>query len=435
MQTPGQAAGIKTPKLHKSAIDYEKVLDAGDVGIGVGKGIAHTLGTIGSGEYNLMPKALQNTAYGRNFGAGLNAVDEAATPTNTPQKIGHGIEQAAEFLIPGGAEEQGALKLAKFAPKLGKFAKPAAKVVTSALGAGAVNAAQGGSALEGAAMGAGGRAVGEAAGLLAPTLTGVAQGLKPEDYQKTGTAILNETKGIFPGQVRRSARKTLDVLNPELDQAAIAAGTDQAGNLINPVSLAPARTVGQEEVARQVGRSNPKMFKGVQRMANQLEVDPLGNPIPEDVTPFRALELKRGIGQAQPKGSWSPESANAFKGPRTSIYKTLNEGFENAVPEAVDLNRRISSLIPATKPPQNIFWGHALGPAVGGLYGGLRGAHSGGFEGAAAGALEGAALGLAIPAGLNTVARGAYSPMARNLIIPAATGATLQATRKKKEKE
>ena len=516
MQTPEQAAGIQAPKLHKSSIDYGKVLAAGDVGIGAGKGIAHTLKTIGAGEYALMPKALQNTAYGRNFGAGLNTVEQASIPTNTPQRIGHGIEQAGEFLIPGGAEEAGAAKLASLVPKLGKLAKPVARVATSAISSGAVNAAQGGSPVEGALMGAGGQGVAQIAKAAAPTITGIAQGLKPEDYAKTGKAILEETGGIFPGQVRRSARKVLDVLNPELDAVARRASVkpnpvkallpapaetiplhetpgvkpqmspmafpaeyQNAPSAINPdiesphflsggehpelsgrvpvphgvlvrpfeaptfdipptipnrsVSLTPSREVAQAQLSRAFGQNEPKMYRGVKRMANMVETDLAGNPLPESVTPYEALELKRGVGKAQPKGSWSPESANAFKAPRTAIYKSLNEEFENAVSEARPLNRRINALIPATKPPQNIFWGHALGPAVGGLYGGLRGARSGGFEGAAIGAGEGALLGLAIPAGLNTVARGAYSPLARKLIVPAAVGGALQTTREKKK--
>ena len=285
-------------------------------------------------------------------------------------------------------------------------------------------------------MGAGGAAVGEGLKAAAPMLTGIAQGLHPEDYGKTGKAILGETKGVFPGQIRGSAQGVLDKLNPELNRVA----NESPAN----ITMQSARDAASEQIGRAATQNQPKLTKGITRMGNQLMArdftpalgaeGPSGTiPISNEVPAREYLELKRGIGKALPAGSWSPESSNAFKGPRNSIYGTMAKEFENAVPEAAPLNSRISSLIPATEKPQNIFWGHTLGPGVGALYGGLRGARSDGWQGAAQGAAEGAAAGLLFPAALNTVARGANSPALQRVIMPSLVGGALQTTRKKKE--
>lgn len=183
------------------------------VGEGALKGAGSTLSNIGT---MLFPDALARavgmtppTAQDKSF---LN-------PTGRAQDFGKTLEQAAEFLAPGPAEEAGASKLASLAPKLGKYAAPLSRVLMSALGSGAVNAAQGGSPLAGAAVGAGGGALAEGAKATAPALMEFAQGIKTPG-SKTGKALLDETHSIFPGGVRAKAQKTLDALNPQLEEAA-----------------------------------------------------------------------------------------------------------------------------------------------------------------------------------------------------------------------
>ncbi len=362
--------------------------------------------------------------------------DQMATPANTTQAISKGVGDAAQFLIPGGAEEAGAAKLATMAPRLGRAAKPLARMATAALSSGAVNAAQGGSPVTGALAGAGGAGVGMALKAAAPTLTGIAQGLKPQDYAKTGGAILDETSGIFPGQIRTSARGVLKELNPQLNAA--------AENSTAMVPMASAREAANDQLGSAMGQNNPKMTKGIKRMANQLfeqthepvlgAAGPSATlPIPEEIPASQYLNLKRGIGKALPAGSWSPESSNAFKGPRNAIYGKMNNAFEGAVPEAAPLNRRISALIPATEKPKNFFFGHALGPGVGATLGGVGGWRRDGIPGAIQGAAEGGLAGMAIPAAMNTAARAAYSPAAMSIMRPLVTGAALQEDRKKKE--
>jgi len=139
-------------------------------------------------------------------------VHQMATPHGTAQNLGYGAGEAAQFLIPGGAEEEGAAKLATIAPKLGKFAKPIAKAITSAVGSGAVNTLQGGSPLAGAAMGAGGSLAGDALKAAAPAVGKIGRFLSatPESQQlaitrqiKPGTALQAFGDALKPTQLER----------------------------------------------------------------------------------------------------------------------------------------------------------------------------------------------------------------------------------------
>jgi hypothetical protein len=140
---------------------------------------------------------------------------QMATPHGTPQNLGYGIGEAAQFLIPGGAEEAGAAKLASLAPRLGRAAAPLARMATSALSSGAVNAAQGGSPGTGALMGAGGSAVGQTLAAVAPHAVELAQGIKNAGG-RTGKAILDETSGILPNSIRASAKETTNQIGSDL---------------------------------------------------------------------------------------------------------------------------------------------------------------------------------------------------------------------------
>ena len=410
----------------------------GDFFGGIGSGALHTLATIG------YPAGVAAHAIAPKYFPPASLSDPLLqAPNSTAGRVGRGIEQAGEFMLPGGAEEKGAAKLAEMAPWAGRAAKPLAKVLTSGISAGAVNTAQGGSPVTGALMGAGGSAIGQGLKAAAPTLTGIAQGLKAP-FGKTGTAILDETKGVLPGSVRNSARGVLDTLNPALNDAA-----DKSTAMI---PMQPAREAASAEIGNAQTQNNPRLIKGIKRMGNQLmtrDFEPgLGAegpsarmPIPDEVPARDYLELKRGIGKALPAGSWSPESSNAFKGPRNAIYGQMGKDFEQAVPEAAPLNQRISALIPATEKPKNFFFGHALGPGVGATLGGVGGYRRGigsegtdignGLKEGAMGAIGGAAAGYAAPAAMNAAARMVWSPALGRYVLPAAEGAILQGTRNK----
>ncbi|MFT4112394.1 hypothetical protein [Silvibacterium sp.] len=147
----------------------------------------------------------------------------AGTANGNAQKIGQGIAQAGEFLIPGFGEEAAAGKVAEMAPRLAGVLKPAARIGYNALTSGAVNAAQGGGFSSGALIGAVGGTIGEGMRAIAPALAESAIGIRKADraYGKTpGRMILDETKGLTPRAVANSAQGTLDQLNPQLNQAA-----------------------------------------------------------------------------------------------------------------------------------------------------------------------------------------------------------------------
>ena len=144
----------------------------GDFFGGIGSGALHTLATIG------YPAGMAAHAMSpKYFPAPSDDSPVLKAPNSTAGRVGRAGEQAAEFLLPGGAEEKGAAKLAEMAPWAGRAAKPLAKVLTSGISSGAVNAAQGGSPVTGALMGAGGQVLGQGLKAAAPVIAETALGL------------------------------------------------------------------------------------------------------------------------------------------------------------------------------------------------------------------------------------------------------------------
>src|SRR6266550_3732786 len=120
---------------------------------------------------------------------------EAFKPQGLLENLGFGGEQAGEFFLPGAVEEAGAAKLASKLGTLGKFAKPASKIATSALSTGLVNKAQGGDFSTGAATGGLFSGLGEMGKAAAPYLAETALGItnKMRGFGKTpGAAALGE---------------------------------------------------------------------------------------------------------------------------------------------------------------------------------------------------------------------------------------------------
>ena len=168
-----------------------------------------------------LPAFFTNSKMGFGPPADLAHVKAIATPDNTTQAIGKGVGDAAQFMIPGGAEE----KVVSMAPKL---LRPVAKIATSALSAGAVNKVQGGDFGTGALAGGGGEVIGQGLKAMAPTLAETALKIPKamRAFGKTpGAALLDETSGIRPETIAASARDRLGQLNPQLEAAADAAST------------------------------------------------------------------------------------------------------------------------------------------------------------------------------------------------------------------
>lgn len=378
----------------------------------VGKGI---LEGVGSDVYNLGNLAGKLPLVGKYLAPSEEAQERLhslVTPTDTSQKIGRGMEQVGEFLAPTGLEEAGAELGAKAVPYAGELL---GKTAGAAVHSGLINKAQGGNFGTGVAIGAGGALIGSAAQKAAPALMELAQGIETPG-RKTGAAILNETNAITPGLVTRSANKVVNRLTPELNEAADRASIRP---LVAPdIPMAPFRETA-DEAAERMKAEPKKIYKTVGQLGKQLRTYANGEEVPEEVTPRELLDLKRGVGHA---ASWKPSLARQIAFPRNALYGQMNEAFENAVPEAGPLNRRISALIPATKPGASYLPLRIISPIGGASLGGYEGYLRGGPEEAVQGALLGGLAGATVRPGMNVASRLMWNPAVPKL----AAGALLQ---------
>ena len=479
---------------------------AKNAGIGAAKGFLHTISSSDDWARQHMPAWMTNSDFGFGPPANLEHVHQMATPHGTAQKIGYGGEQAGEFLIPGGAEESAAEHLGELAPKL----KPLARIAASALGAGAVNKAQGGSFAGGAAGGAAAGAAGEGLRAVAPRIAESALNIRKLDraYGKGGGAIgrtiLDETTGLTPGSVAESAQSRLNDLNPQLEQAADRASVRQ--NRVRGLLPAPTEEIPLHQTAGRPPRARPMAFDAkinpeedpmeprsgnpmadiseypgvnphylsggahpelagrmpvthgvllrapevgtgsipdvVPHMSASLrtargvlssalgtaarqgerttmnQIDPMvthlgetidGQPIGNQITPRQLLDLKRGFGN-EFIHRWNPETMTGVKGTAAQTYRAMGDEFNRVVPEARELNGRISRLIPIAKraesaelnapTTQRIF--QRIAAPTGALTGAVGGGYAGYERGRAEGALAGAGLGLLAPTLLTT---------------------------------
>jgi hypothetical protein len=373
-----------------------------DLGIGALKGAGSTMSMADDWARQHLPAAMTNTGMGFGKPEDIPAVHAMMQPQGTAQSIGKGVEQAAEFMIPGGAEE----KLLGKAPLL-------ARMAGSAVGAGAVNKAQGGSFGAGAAMGAGGQALGSAMRSVAPSIAEGALGIPKaaRAFGKTpGRAILDETSGIRPETVAKSAKDAMGNLTPALEQAAAASTT--------PASLAPARQVVDDSISKATGQNAGGLVKQLQPQADFLarRFD-TGQAIPQNVSPSELLNLKRGFSEDHLR--WSPELHDRTVSTGRQAYGALDRELDRTVPEAAGLNQRISSLIPVAQRAESVGrdaptlqrafgrFGAHTGALTGAGIGGAAGYHEGGIPGAIAGGLTGVLAPelIASPEGQMAVAR------------------------------
>ncbi len=364
----------------------------GDVATGAGKGLLHTI----SGSDDWMrahgPAFMTNSNMGFGPPANLEHVKQMATPQGTAQKIGYGGEQVGEFLAPGGLEERGAAKLATLFPKLGKYAAPLAHVLTSAISSGGVNAAQGGSPVTGALMGGGGQVLGQGLKAVAPALAETA--LKVRGNQRlfgrtVGDAILNDTSGIRPESIGKSANATISQLSPELDAA------DQASMVAGKRgTLEPARASVTDAIAAHTGNRAMKTAAGIQPISDFLTRDQLtGLPLAEQQTAPGLRMMKRGLNEDYIH-NWTSDQPPAQKLAARQAYGNINEQLHFISPETSSLDQRISSLIPAKLQGERVAAGAPLTQRIAGRFGAHTGALAGGLGGAFEGRREGGTPGM-----------------------------------------
>lgn len=511
---------------------------------GIGAGALHTLYDIGAPAGWLAQK----------MGGTENEATKQAlfsTPT-TAGKIGRGIEQATEFMAPGPAEEE----IAARAPAA---LKPLVRLGTSALGAGAVNKAQGGSFKTGAAGGAIGSGVGQLAEKAAVPLmeTALRVGKRERAFGKAagsiGKAALEETRGVRPETIERTGREAIANLEPQLTDIVRAAserpnpargllmpppreiplgrfepdvrgelipaarlpqenitgmGTDlsvtgpggrirgvpgrqveqlgstagtvpprlmresyvtsgvrepqdlprsgpgvllRRGNLsegaipplpVQSVSMSPARAAVSGPMGEAAGNEAAGLHQQLADMADFLQRGRVsGEPIPESITPARALQLKRGFSDEY-LGKWNPDVHAKTTAAGRQAYRALAEGIHQAAPGSRELDWRISNLIPVVRRAESVGREAPMLERIGGRFarptGALTGMGLGGYAGyRETGTPEGAILGgltglvapevLSSPEGQAALARMFYGAGNLRPLV----GAALQTEKKK----
>jgi hypothetical protein len=392
----------------------------GDVLKGAGKGVGSTLNSIGHAVY---PDALAKHFTGA---PSKEQQDSYFKPVNTAQSIGKGVEQAGEFMIPGGAED----KLAMKAPEL---LRPAARIGLSALSSGAINKAQGGSFEAGMGAGALGSGIGQGLKAAAPVVAETALGIPKaaRAFGKTpGAAILNETRGIRPETIAESAQGRLGELNPELENA--------AANAPGHASLRPAHGVIQSAMDKAASQNAEGLHSQLGKQQDFLSRDfKTGQLIPPDVSPSKLLDLKRGFNEEHLR--WNPEMHDRALSTGRQAYGALDQELDRTVPQAAALNQRISSLIPVAQRAESVSRNaptlqrglQRFGAHTGALTLGAAGAYEGRREGGLPGAIAGGLTGVlapelvASPEGQMAIARS----LNRARALRPAVGAALQLNR------
>lgn len=120
----------------------------------------------------------------------FEVADEVVRPTNTAQRIGKGVEQIAEFMVPAaGAEKLAATVAAKTAPILGRAAPVVARAVTQGATSAGVAEAQGGDPMSAGLLAAAVPAAGVLAGGTARMLRKSSEGLVRAAIKPTVSAM------------------------------------------------------------------------------------------------------------------------------------------------------------------------------------------------------------------------------------------------------
>jgi hypothetical protein len=363
-----------------------------------------------------------------NSAKAVAAARQMATPNGTAQEIGKGVGNAAQFFIPGAAEERAASALA---PMIGKLDS---KIAASAVGSAIVNKAEGGSAGAGAAMGAAGPLLGAGLKTVAPELAETAMGTRAADRaggRTAGQTILSETTGVNPGDIAEQAATKSRGYMDGVNKAAL--GSDI------PVNLDTSRDVAQSFLNTATKQNKASTIKEVGQIGQQLATRPNIGAIPASVPADEALPLRQGIDTLH--GSWNPANARPLSDSAINATRAaLNDELGLSIPDYKDSMAKISNLIPVANRAgamdlnagvlQRVI-GKAARP-TGALVGSIAGGTAGYKADGVRGAILGGGLGLVAPeiatspTTLMMGARALDSSLIPKYAIPAATGLGLQ---------
>lgn len=406
---------------------------AEDFGKGVLKGGMSTVANLDDAARKYLPAFMTKQWFGLGQPTDIQHEHQMAQTHNTAQAIGKGAEQVGEFFVPGGAEESVGEHLAELAPK----AKPIIKMAASALGAGAVNKAQGGSFKMGAAMGGAGEGVAQGIQKVAPRMAETALRISKADRLRTdkiGEAALNDTRGVKMPTIAKSAGQKMD----DLENGALSQIPEG-----QTMRMAPVRAAGERAMGKINGENVPAVIDAGNDMRGMLDTwHATGEPVGDEISAPEALSLRRGLGKFLPNGAWNPETTNRLAPLRNQIYGAMNEGIGESFPSIREVDPRIQRLIKVERaagsasrnaPLMQRMAGRVAahtGAGLASIAGGTYGYERDGLPGA----IAGGAMGLAIPELLVSPemqmlsARVAHSTIPR-MAAKATSGTALQASR------
>jgi hypothetical protein len=427
---PSTSTGIAAPQGTAGTGSTGK-----DILTGLAEGAANTTGNLVSGTarlINKIPVIGERLAPEQGIKALEGITAQRSEPQNPTQAIAKTGEQIGEWMIPSGGEE----KAASMAPRfLSKYGPPLMRTGEAALESGLRNKSQGGEFGTGAEVGAGAGVLGEGMRAAAPSMAEGALGIskRMRGYGKTpGTAILEETSGIRPATIEKSAQNKLGQLTGDIERKALV----HPGN----ISLRPALSTIDSEMAKAAAQNNEGAYRQLEKVRGSLtnKFD-TGATIPADVPASDALDLKRGM-RNQFITNWNPETMSGTRATAAKSSHAIDQELDKALgPQFASKNQRISSLIPVAERaesaqrgaelPERVF--HRIGAHTGALAGTLGGGAYGYHQGGLPGMLKYGTAGLVLPEVLASpttrmgIARGMYGSMLPRTIA----GVALQADR------
>jgi hypothetical protein len=381
----------------------------GNLGVGAAKGLAHTATGLGQmahaipgasrGIDALYELAGINARYKR---AGMPDMDsrrafenrgatESALgldPQGNAEKLGHFLEQMAEFMVPGAAAEKTAATLAtRAAPFLGKAAPLASRMAVQ----GVVNAgqakAQGADPLTAGVMGAPLPVVGAVTGAAGRAVKGAAVPLVLAAIKPTVTEMKRQAGASITGlnaQAQRLAKFIIDnrLTTPEKAEAMIADAERQVAAMVGgQVTDAPQRAARYLEAlkrsaskqalpsddvaviqskARELLNQSP-LSETVQKktLVPTGRISSSGKPVmkPEvedvrqlrtDVTAKEALDTARASSRWSTRKSWG-EQKGAAKEADKAVERAARDAVKTAVPATKPVLKQEAQAITAKK--------------------------------------------------------------------------------------
>lgn len=320
-----------------------------DVGIGALKGVGSTLAGASELGEKILIRPLDKVLPGKRMtsdtatSAENLGIKEAVRPTNSPQKLGFGVEQIAEFFIPGGAATKAgkAVEASNILTKTPKL-KAAAELVAKALAEGGI--ASGQVALQEGEVNKGTLATGVATAALSP-VGGAFQKVTEKLPKSLWTQVLNRTSKMVEK-------------NPNLEKQAAELGIAGSRKKILSVAKENIQRIETELDDLLVGsqgsiegkqlssyldelRESYKAIPGEEAAVSTIENIQNGIVNKGVLNPKEANELKRTIyekiANSYGKGTLEvPAKAEAQK----MLARGLKQEIEKVIPEAKSLNEK-----------------------------------------------------------------------------------------------